>query len=118
MNMKMPRVRQRTRLLENVVLLLLAAVVAAACGKEEVAHPAFTSLAIGQARVVELRFIPLQVRDFEKRVTKEELLQLPPALLATTWIMDLEVLSPGDGVPRLIDHALQILLKSNTDDVT
>lgn len=88
----------------------------AACADPPV--PPSGPLAVGESRTLTLRFTPLDVRDFEKAVGRVALRRLPADLLARTWLTDLALQSPGDGTPRLLDHALRALQARDPDDPT
>ncbi|WP_235880373.1 acetyltransferase [Polyangium aurulentum] len=67
------------------------------------AEPPDTSpLTVGESREVELRYLRLDVRDFTKTLTLDELSTLPRATLQRTWLFDLEARPLVENVLRQI----------------
>ncbi len=86
------------------------------CAEDEPTEAPATPLAVGESRAVELRFIPLDVTDFEKVLTRIDLRQLPPAVLERTWLTDIDLRRTApNGAPQLIDHALAAILAEEPD---
>jgi hypothetical protein len=63
------------------------------------------ALRVGEARVVELRFLRFDVSNFEKRLTRADILAMPSEVRERMWLFDLD-LSSGSNSPQLIDNAL------------
>lgn len=86
--------------------LLPAALLLAASGCVDpvtLAEPPDTSpLTVGESREVELRYLRLDVRDFTKTLTLDELSTLPRATLQRTWLFDLEARPLVENVLRQI----------------
>lgn len=62
-------------------------------------------LAVNDTREVELRFLRFDVSNFEKRLTREDILALPRSSRERMWLLDLD-LSSGPNSPQLLDNAL------------
>jgi hypothetical protein len=86
--------------------LLTAAFLLVASGCVEpvtLAEPPDTSpLSVGESREVELRYMRLDVRDFKKSLTLDELGAMPRATLQRTWLFDLEAMPLVENVLRQI----------------
>lgn len=91
----------------RLVRPLCALAVLAACGPEEspVDEPAPPPLEIGQSRDIELRYLRFDVSNFEKHLTKEDLLALPLDTRRRLWLLDLDV-SNGPSSAKLLENAL------------
>ncbi len=63
------------------------------------------TLSLGEARDVELRFLRFDVSNFEKRLTRQDILALPSDVRNRMWLFDLD-LSSGPNSPQLLDNAL------------
>ena len=63
------------------------------------------ALTVGEQREVELSYVRFDVTNFEKRLTRDDLLRLPRDVRERLWLLDLD-LSNGPNTPRLIDNAL------------
>ncbi|HEX6241360.1 MAG TPA: hypothetical protein VFZ61_10720, partial [Polyangiales bacterium] len=64
-----------------------------------------TPLAVGGSRELELTAVRFDVTNFEKRLTRDDLLRLPRDVRERAWLLDLD-LSNGPNSPRLLDNAL------------
>lgn len=96
--------------------LLLPLALLSGCISPPPVTPADTSpLAVGESRVVALHAIRLDVTNFEQTLTKADILGLPPAVLESTWLMDLN-LTGGSGRPLLMDNALHAIGTLVEDD--
>lgn len=87
-------------------LLPLGLVLASACSQgvtseEREDRP----LLPNETRVVELEALRFDVTNFEKRLTRDDLLALPRDVRERLWLLDLD-LSNGPNSPRLLDNAL------------
>ncbi len=67
--------------------------------------PGDGTLAVGQSRKVELRFLRFDVTNFEKRLTREDILALPDDVRERMWLLDLD-LSSAPSTPQLLDNSL------------
>jgi hypothetical protein len=78
-----------------------------ACSGDEgdvtVADPA--RLGVGESRDVNLPFLRFEVRNFEKRMTRDDVLALPKDVRDRLWLLDLD-LSSDPSTPQLLDNAL------------
>jgi hypothetical protein len=96
-----------------LVLVLLVA-----CGSDDgevtVGQP--TQLKVGDARDVELPFLRFDVRNFEKRMSKDDVLALPKDVRDRLWLLDLD-LSSEPSTPQLLDNALAKIRALDPDDL-
>lgn len=77
-----------------------------ACGGiDEIVEPRYTKLSVKDSRTVELRFLRFDVSNFEKRLTREDILAFPKETRERMWLLDLD-LSSGQSSPQLLDNAL------------
>lgn len=74
-------------------------------------------LAVGETRVVELRSTRFDVLDYEKTLTKADILALPADVQARLWLLDLD-LSNGPNAPRLLDNALAAIRTADPKTLT
>jgi hypothetical protein len=97
-------------------LLLGCSVLACACANGEMATPngARGRLAVNDTREVELRFLRFDVSNFEKRLTREDILALPRSSRERMWLLDLD-LSSGPNSPQLLDNALSAIRALDPD---
>jgi hypothetical protein len=65
-------------------------------------------LAVGDTRTVQLQALRFDVTNFEKRLTRDDLLRLPRDVRERLWLLDLD-LSNGPNSPRLLDNALSAI---------
>ena len=99
---------------------LIAAVVGicAGCMQDlELAEEDRSALAVGESRSIELRYMRLDVRDFEQTLTRDDLLAMPTAVTGRMWLLDLD-LSNGPTSPRLIDNALSEISSIDPSELT
>ncbi|MBL8943053.1 MAG: acetyltransferase [Myxococcales bacterium] len=90
----------RTALLRALLLSLLPA---AACSEDSIATPTDpTTLAPGESREVDLRYLRFDVKGFAKTNTLEQLRAMPRRVLQDVWLLDL------DARPLMV-NALQAL---------
>jgi hypothetical protein len=73
-------------------------------------------LEIGDARKLELRFLRFDVTNFEKRLTREDILALPNDVRERLWLFDLD-LSSGPNTPQLLDNALSAIRALDPDEL-
>ena len=64
-----------------------------------------STLAVGDARTVELRFLRFDVTNFERRMTRKDILALPADVRDRLWLLDLD-LSSEPSTPQLLDNSL------------
>jgi hypothetical protein len=64
-----------------------------------------STLDIGDARVVELRDLRFDVTNFERRMTRQDILELPADVRDRMWLLDLN-LSSEPSTPQLLDNSL------------
>jgi hypothetical protein len=86
-----------------IALVLLAG----ACVVDELPTPEpvpSTPLEVGQSRQVELRYLRLDVSNYEQVLTRADILELPEASRRRLWLFDLP-LSGGPSAPRSIENA-------------
>ena len=67
--------------------------------------PDTTPMAVGESRVVELRYLRFDVTNFEQVMTKADLLELPQDIQDRLWLLDMD-LSNSPSSPHLLDNAL------------
>ncbi len=91
----------------NLICALLACCCAAACVPDDLSVTTGRDgkLKVGEARDVELRFLRFDVSNFEKRLTRDDILALPSDVRERMWLLDLD-LSSGPNSPQLLDNAL------------
>jgi hypothetical protein len=88
------------------VLCALSLLTLAACAEGFKEEPAeLPALQPGDSREVELSALRFDVTNFEKRLTRDDLLRLPRDVRERLWLLDLD-LSNGPNSPRLLDNAL------------
>src|SRR5262245_58516708 len=81
------------------------------CGQtEDDKQPELGPPAVGQERLVELRFLRFDVSNFEQVMTRQEILDLPAETRDRMWLSDLD-LTNGPTTPRLLDNALEAVRK-------
>ncbi|MCU0683200.1 MAG: acetyltransferase [Polyangiaceae bacterium] len=90
-----------------IPLAPLAPLTLSACVSElpEPPAPPTTPLEVGQARVIELRYLRLDVSNYEYALTRQGVLDLPEATRRRLWLFDLP-LSGGPSAPRSVENAL------------
>lgn len=93
-----------TRALPRTALAVLLLHAACSDGGESSARTS-QPLEVGDARDVELQYLRFDVTNFEKRLTRDDLLRLPRDVRERLWLVDLD-LSNGPNTPRLLDNAL------------
>ena len=87
-------------------LCLLGLLQLAACGEGLASEQRDdTPLSVGSSRELELTAVRFDVTNFEKRLTRDDLLRLPRDVRERAWLLDLD-LSNGPNSPRLLDNAL------------
>lgn len=86
---------------------LLAALALAGCidGLPPLADAPPAPLTVGERREVELRYLRFDVVNFEKTLTRADILALPAATRARLWLLDLDLRNSARA-PRLLDNAL------------
>ncbi len=67
-----------------------------------------TPLEVGQSREVELRYLRLDVSNYEEVLTRADILELPEATRRRLWLFDLP-LSGGPAAPRAIENAFALI---------
>jgi len=67
--------------------------------------PVDAPLEVGDARDFELRFLRFDVANYERTLTREDLLALPEDTQRRLWLLDLD-LSNSPGSPRFIENAI------------
>jgi hypothetical protein len=88
------------------VLCALSLLTLAACAEGFTEEPSeLPPLQLGDSREVELSALRFDVTNFEKRLTRDDLLRLPRDVRERLWLLDLD-LSNGPNSPRLLDNAL------------
>jgi hypothetical protein len=70
--------------------------------------PPSTPLEVGQSRRVELRYLRLDVSNYEHVLTRADILELPEATRRRLWLFDLP-LSGGPSAPRSIENAFALI---------
>lgn len=97
--------------MRNVICTLGLCALMAGCSEPLVLQPPedTSELAVGTSRVVELRFLRLDVENFGRRLTLSDLRQLPRKTLEETWLFDL------DARP-LVENALARFVFSTAQD--
>lgn len=65
-------------------------------------------LEVGTATQVELRYLRFDVSNFEKRLTRDDILALPSDVRDRLWLFDLDLTS-GPNTPQLLDNALRTI---------
>lgn len=77
----------------GAALLLTTSVGGIACVDELTLPPAppETELRVGESRVLELRYLRLDVTDFKQTLTLKDLKNFPREVLAEQWLMDMDV---------------------------
>ncbi|HEU4404185.1 MAG TPA: acetyltransferase [Polyangiaceae bacterium] len=70
--------------------------------------PPSTPLEVGQTRRVELRYLRLDVSNYEEVLTRADILELPEATRRKLWLFDLP-LSGGPSAPRSIENAFTLI---------
>lgn len=84
----------------------LAAFAICACSEPDSTVTANTTkIGVNDTREVELRFLRFDVSNFEKRLTRKDILALPKDAQNRLWLLDLD-LSSGASSPQLLDNAL------------
>ncbi len=87
-------------------LALWSACVVMGCGDPDPAiSRAPTRIGVNDTREVELRFLRFDVSNFEKRLTRADILAMPKETQNRLWLLDLD-LSSGASSPQLLDNAL------------
>jgi hypothetical protein len=91
----------------NSRLSALALVGTLACSPAE---PSITvsdesTLGVGDTRTVTLRFLRFDVTNFERRMTRKDILELPEDVRDRLWLLDLD-LSSEPSTPQLLDNSL------------
>jgi hypothetical protein len=83
-------------------LLAALALLGSGCVEPVTLSPApdTSPLDVGESRTVVLRFLRLDVKDFKKTLTIDDLKRLPPRTLKETWLLDM------DATP-LVENALR-----------
>lgn len=76
------------------------------CAEGNTSTPLRESLEVNQSAHVELRYLRFDVSNFEKRLTREDILDLPAEVRDRLWLFDLD-LSSGPNTPQLLDNALR-----------
>lgn len=99
----MKRLAMRVR---PLALGLCLATSLAACAEGNESTELRSSLAKNQSARVELRYLRFDVNNFEKRLTREDILDLPPEVRDRLWLFDLDLAS-GPNTPQLLDNALR-----------
>ncbi|MFT3928123.1 MAG: hypothetical protein QM778_36680 [Myxococcales bacterium] len=77
----------------------------ACSGPDPVLSPEPTKIGVSETREVELRFLRFDVSNFEKRLTRADILALPKDAQERLWLLDLD-LSSGASSPQLLDNSL------------
>jgi hypothetical protein len=67
-----------------------------------------TALDVGQSRAVELRYLRLDVSNYEHVLTRRAILELPEATRRRLWLFDLP-LTGGPSAPRAVENALALV---------
>lgn len=67
--------------------------------------PVEAPLEVGDSREFELRFLRFDVSNYERTLTREDLLALPEDTQRRLWLLDLD-LSNSPGSPRFIENAI------------
>jgi hypothetical protein len=70
---------------------------------------------VGEARDIVLRATRLEVSNFEKSLTRADLLRIPRPLRERLWLLDLD-LSGSETQPKLFDYAIDALRERPLDD--
>lgn len=79
----------------------------------EVVEANSSMMTIGETRSVELRYLRLDIRDFEQTLTLDDLRALPSGVTERLWLLDLPI-AGGEATPRLIDAALAEIRELDT----
>lgn len=90
-----------------VIASLAVVICAVGCATDDLGpadEPA--EFAVGERRVMTLRYLRFDVSNFTQSYTKEDLLALPQGIRDSLWLFDLD-LSNGENSPRLLDFALR-----------
>ncbi len=88
-----------------------------ACADSDIKQPTSTlKLTVKESRSVELRFLRFDVSNFEKRLTREDILALPKDARERMWLLDLD-LSSGASSPQLLDNALAAIRTLDPDSL-
>jgi hypothetical protein len=103
-----------TRIARYLLPILSAATLAACLSDPLLTTADTTELAVGQTREVTLRGTRFDVKRFEKRLTRSDMLKLPVAIREAMWLMDLN-LSGSASDPALFDHALDAIKAKDPD---
>lgn len=72
------------------------------------------TLKVGEPRTVELAFLRFDVTNFERRMTRKDILALPADVRDRMWLLDLD-LSSGPSKPQLLDNALAAIRALDPD---
>ncbi|HEU4537540.1 MAG TPA: hypothetical protein VFS00_25650, partial [Polyangiaceae bacterium] len=102
-----PLVTRAARAARAPALPLAFALAAGACVSDLPEPPPTpsTPLDVGQSREVELRYLRLEVSNYEYALTRQGVLDLPEATRRRLWLFDLP-LSGGPSAPRAVENAL------------
>ncbi len=71
-----------------------------------------TTLAVGESRTIELRFLRFDVTNFQQTLTKKDILALPVDIRERLWLLDLD-LAGGPQTPRLLDNAMAAIRRAD-----
>ena len=69
-------------------------------------------MAVGERRSVELRYLRFDVVNYQKTLTRADILALPAATRARLWLLDLD-LRNNARAPRLLDNSLAAIRAAN-----
>src|SRR5690348_6870268 len=91
----------------NKGLAVLALAGLTACGSDPVSSSSGDEgkLEVGDERTVELRYLRFDVTNFEQRLTRKDILELPADVRDRMWLLDLN-LSSDPSTPQLLDNSL------------
>ncbi|MFT6396786.1 MAG: hypothetical protein ACJAYU_001529 [Bradymonadia bacterium] len=75
-----------------------------------------SALEVGDTRTHVLRYMRLDVEDFEQTLSLQDLRELPAGITERLWLLDLDLIG-GPAAPRLIDSALAAIRALHTDEL-
>jgi hypothetical protein len=76
-----------------------------------------TPLAVGESRQVELRYLRFDVVNYEKTLTRADILALPAATRSRLWLLDLD-LRNNARAPRLLDNSIAAIRAADPSALT
>ncbi len=103
--------------MKRFIICVAMLLVLAGCMEPLTVEEAVTSpLGVGETRTHVLRYMRLDVEDFEQTLTLEDLRELPIGITERLWLLDLDLVG-GPAAPRLIDSALADIRALDTDSL-